>query len=142
MPTHATKGEPDLDTQEAEIRQLIADAQRHQFDVAELMKLHDDDVVVINMAGRRLFGRKAFEEAMQQALSSALQHVPTVTEIDRVHFVTPVCAVVSCTKTVHDHRPDADRTALPGSVGLMTYVLVRKLDRWVIASAQTTPLAR
>jgi hypothetical protein len=27
-------------------------------------------------------------------------------------------------------------------VGLMTYVLVRKLDRWVIASAQTTPLAR
>ena len=126
-----------MDTQEAEIRQLIADAQRHQFDVAELMKLHDDDVVVINMAGRRLFGRTAFEEAMQQALSSALQHVPTVTEIDRVHFVTPACAVVSCTKTVHDHR-----SALPGSVGLMTYVLVRKLDRWLIASAQTTPLAR
>jgi uncharacterized protein (TIGR02246 family) len=131
----------ELSPQEAEIRQLIADAQKHQFDVTELMKLHDDDAVIINMAGRRLFGWKAFEEAMKQALSSPLQHVPTVTDIDRVHFLTPSCAVVSCTKTVHDHRPAAQKTALPGSVGMMTYVVVQKASRWLIASAQTTPLA-
>jgi uncharacterized protein (TIGR02246 family) len=128
--------------EETEIRRLIADAQQYQFNVAELMELHDDDAVVINMAGRRLFGKPAFREAMEQALASSLQHVPTVTEIDRVHFVAPGCAVVSCTKTVLDQRPRAEQTALPGSVGLMTYVLVQKQGRWVIASAQTTPLVR
>jgi uncharacterized protein (TIGR02246 family) len=128
--------------EETEIRRLVAAAQQHQFNVDELMQLHDDDAVVINMAGRRLFGRQAFREAMEQALSSSLQHVPTVTEIDRVHFVAPGCAVVSCTKTVHDQRPAAEKTTLPGSVGLMTYVLVHKQGRWVIASAQTTPVAR
>jgi uncharacterized protein (TIGR02246 family) len=137
MPTTETS----LNPQDAEIRQLIADAQKHQFDVTQLMKLHDDDVVVINMAGRRLFGRAAFEEAMKQALSSALRHVPTATHIDRVHFVAPGCAVVSCTKTVHDGRAASDATALPGSVGMMTYVVVRKDGGWVIASAQTTPVA-
>jgi uncharacterized protein (TIGR02246 family) len=131
-----------LSTREAEIRQLVADAQKYQFDVAELMKLHDDDVVIINMAGRRLFGKPAFEQAMQQALASALQHVPTVIHVDRVHFLAPGCAVVSCTKAVHDQRPEADRTALPGSVGMTTYVVVRKGDDgWAIASAQTTPVA-
>jgi uncharacterized protein (TIGR02246 family) len=128
--------------EETEIRRLVAAAQQHQFNVDELMQLHDDDAVVINMAGRRLFGRQAFREAMEQALSSSLQLVPTVTEIDRVHFVAPGCAVVSCTKTVHDQRPAAEKTTLPGSVGLMTYVLVQEQGRWVIASAQTTPVAR
>lgn len=131
-----------MSPEETEIRRLVAAAQQHQFNVDELMQLHDDDAVVINMAGRRLFGRQAFREAMEQALSSSLQHVPTVTEIDRVHFVAPGCAVVSCTKTVHDQRPAAEKTTLPGSVGLMTYVLVQKQGRWVIASAQTTPVAR
>lgn len=131
-----------MSPEETEIRRLIADAQQHQFNVAELMELHDDDAVVINMAGRRLFGKPAFREAMEQALASSLQHVPTVTEIDRVHFVAPGCAVASCTKTVHDQRPQAEQTALPGSVGLLTYVLVQKQGRWVIASAQTTPLVR
>jgi uncharacterized protein (TIGR02246 family) len=93
------------------------------------------------MAGRRLFGRPAFEEAMQQALASPLQHVPTATVVDRVRFLTPDCAVVSCTKTVYDHRSAADRDDLPGRVGVMTYVVLRKGDGWVIASAQTTPLA-
>ena len=130
-----------MSPQESQIHQLISDAQKYQFDVSELMKLHDDDAVIVNMAGRRLFGRKAFEEAMKQALSSALQHVPTVTVVDRVHFLTPGCAVVSCTKTVHDHRLAADKTALPASVGMMTYVVARKGDGWVIVSAQTTPLA-
>jgi uncharacterized protein (TIGR02246 family) len=98
-----------MSPQEAQVRRLVADAQEYQFDVAELMKLHDDDAVIVNMAGRRLFGRPAFEEAMQQALASPLQHVPTATVVDRVRFLTPDCAVVSCTKTVYDHRSAADR---------------------------------
>jgi uncharacterized protein (TIGR02246 family) len=130
-----------MSPQEVEIRQLVAAAQARQFDVAPLMVLHDDEAVVVNMAGRRVFGKPAFEAAMQQALSSALRQVPTTTEVDRVRFLTPDCAVVSCTKTVHDQRAADDTPPLPGRVGLMTYVVVRRERGWVIASAQTTPLS-
>lgn len=130
-----------MDAEEAAIRRLVAEAQKHQFDVAQLMALHDDDVVVTNMAGRRVVGKKAFADAMEKALSSALRHVPATTEVDSVRFLSPDCALVACTKTVHDERPAAEKTRLPASVGVMTYVVVRKGGRWVIASAQTTPVA-
>ena len=130
-----------MSPEETAIRRLIAEVQAHQFDVVELMRLHDDDVVVTNMAGRRVFGKKAFSEAMGRALSSGLQHVPTTVEIDRVRFLSHDCAIVSCTKTVHDHRPAPEKTPLPGSVGLMTCMVVHRGGRWVIASAQTTPVA-
>ena len=130
-----------MNPQEAEIRELVAAAQAHQFDVVPLMALHDDEAVVVNMAGRRVFGKPAFEAAMQQALSSALRQVPTTTQVDRVRFLTTDCAVVSCTKTVHDERADDGAPPLPGRVGLMTYVVVRRERGWVIASAQTTPLS-
>lgn len=130
-----------MDAEEAAIRGLVADAQEHQFDVARLMALHDDDVIVTNMAGRRVVGKKAFAEAMEKALSSALRHVPVTTEVDSVRLLSPDCAIVACTKTVHDERPATETTRLPGSVGAMTYVVVKRSGRWVIASAQTTPVA-
>lgn len=129
------------DAKEAEIRRLVADAQKHQFDVVELMKLHHDDVVITNMAGRRVFGKAAFTEAMTRAMASSLQHVPTETAVDRLQFLSPDCAIVFCTKTVHDQRASPEQTPLPASVGMMSYVVVRKGDGWVIAAAQTTPVA-
>lgn len=123
---------------ETEIRQLIADAQKHQFDVVELLKLHDDEAVIVNMAGRRVFGKAAFAEAMAQALSSSLRHVPATVAVDRVQFLSPDSALVSCTKTVQDLRPAAERSALPGSAGVTSYVVVRRGQRWLIALAQTT----
>lgn len=133
---------PAATTEEAAIRRLVADAQKHQFDVAELMKLHHDDVVITNMAGRRVFGKQAFAEAMTRAMASPLQHVPTEVDVDRVQFLSAECAIAFCTKTVHDQRPDADKTALPASVGMMSYVCVRQAGGWAIAAAQTTPVAR
>ncbi|WP_280151718.1 SgcJ/EcaC family oxidoreductase [Piscinibacter sp. XHJ-5] len=123
---------------EADIRQLIADAQKHQFDVLELLKLHDDEAVIVNMAGRRVFGKAAFGEAMTQALSSSLRQVPATVAVDRVQFLSPDSALVSCRKTVQDLRPATERTALPGSEGVTSYVVVRQGKRWVIALAQTT----
>ena len=67
-----TNMRPEQADAETEIRQLIADAQKHQFDVVELLRLHDDEAVIVNMAGRRVFGKAAFAEAMAQALSRAL----------------------------------------------------------------------
>jgi uncharacterized protein (TIGR02246 family) len=133
---------PAATTEEAAIRRLVADAQKHQFDVAELMKLHHDDVVITNMAGRRVFGKQAFAEAMARAMASPLQHVPTDVDVDRVQFLSADCAIAFCTKTVHDQRPGADKTALPASVGMMSYVCVRQAGGWAIAAAQTTPVAR
>jgi uncharacterized protein (TIGR02246 family) len=130
-----------MDAEEAEIRRLVADAQKHQFDVVELMKLHHDDVVITNMAGRRVFGKQAFTEAMTRAMASSLQHVPTETAIDRLHFLSSDAAIVFCTKTVHDQRAASEKAPLPASVGMMSYVVVRKDDGWVIAAAQTTPVA-
>lgn len=127
---------------EAMIRELVAGAQKHQFDVDELMKLHHEDAVITNMAGRRVFGRQAFAEAMSQAMASSLRHVPTEVEVDRMRFLSPDCAIVWCTKTVHDQRPEPDKPALPASVGMMSYVVVRQAGAWLIAAAQTTPLAR
>jgi uncharacterized protein (TIGR02246 family) len=131
---------PEQADPEAEIRQLIADAQAHQFDVVKLLKLHDDEVVIVNIAGRRVFGKAAFADAMTQALSSPLQHVPATLAVERVQFLAPDCALVSCSKTVQDRRPAAERSALPGTVGATSYVVVRRGERWVIALAQTTAL--
>jgi uncharacterized protein (TIGR02246 family) len=132
-----TMGPPQASA-EGEIRQLIADAQKHQFDVAELLKLHDDEVVIVNMAGRRVFGKAAFAEAMTQALSSPLQRVPATLEVDRVQFLSADSALVSCRKTVHDLRTAAERSPLPGSAGVTSYLVLRRKGRWVIALAQTT----
>jgi uncharacterized protein (TIGR02246 family) len=127
---------------EAAIRRLVADAQKHQFDVAELMKLHHDDVTITNMAGRRVFGKPAFEQAMAQALASPLRQVPTEVVVDRVQFLSADCAIAFCTKTVHDERPGLDQPALPASVGMMSCVCIRQAGGWAIAAAQTTPVAR
>jgi hypothetical protein len=69
--------------------------------------------------------------------------VLTKTEIADVRFVRPDVAIVSCIKHVFDERDpssqDGPGASLP-STGSLTYVLVKDLDAWRIASAQTTPI--
>ena len=55
-------------------------------------------------------------------------------------MTTPDVAVVSLTKTLHDERHEVYSSGLP-SVGVLTYVLTRRGDDWLIALAQTTPVA-
>ncbi|GAA1570431.1 hypothetical protein GCM10009789_24950 [Kribbella sancticallisti] len=121
------------------IRELVARSQDAQLDPDVLPALHTDDLVLINVAGRRLFGRETFASAMAEALSSPLKDVRTVLDIEDVRFTTPDVAIVSLTKTIHDERPGADATDLPAA-GAMTYVLTRTDDAWQIALAQTTPI--
>lgn len=133
--------QPPAGTAQEQIRGIIAEAQEHQNDVERLMALHTDNVSIVNIAGRRIFGRESFKDAMTQALSSPLRDVRTTVDVDRVELVTDTVAIASCTKTVHDHRQAGDRARLPGSVGCLTYVVVRGDAGWLIASAQTTPIA-
>ncbi|HEY0814630.1 MAG TPA: nuclear transport factor 2 family protein [Pseudonocardia sp.] len=126
---------------ETAIRDLVGRADLAQKDPDALLALHTDGAVVVNIAGRRVWGRAAFAEAMNAAMTSPLQSIRTSIEVVDVRLISPEVALVSCTKTVHDGRADTDRTPLP-STGALTYVLVREAVGWRIALAQTTPIAR
>ncbi|WP_433002245.1 SgcJ/EcaC family oxidoreductase [Kribbella sp. CA-294648] len=121
------------------IRDLVSRSQDAQIDPEVLPALHTDDMVIVNVAGRRLFGRDSFSSAMASALSSPLKDVRTTLEIEDIRYAAPDVAIVSLTKTIHDERPEAGQDALP-STGAMTYVLTRAGDDWRIALAQTTPI--
>ena len=121
------------------IRTVVSHAQESQSDTDSLMALHTPETVIVNVAGRRVFGRKAFAEAMVGALASPLREVRTTVEVCDVRFVTPDVAIVSCVKTVHDGRADADISAALPTAGALTYVMTKTEGSWRIALAQTTP---
>ncbi|MFI7273535.1 SgcJ/EcaC family oxidoreductase [Streptomyces sp. NPDC049879] len=134
-PTH-----PDHDADKQRIRALVARTQEAQLDPEVLPALHASDLVLINFAGRRLFGRETFASAMAEALSSPLKDVRTTLEVDDIRFATPDVAIVSLTKTIHDERSETgDASTLP-LAGAMTYVMTRQGDDWRISLAQTTPI--
>ncbi|MFU8854418.1 YybH family protein [Micromonospora sp. SL1-18] len=120
------------------IRDLVAAANRHQSDVAEFVALHHSDVVVVNVAGRRVLGRKALREAMTAGLNSPLAKVLTHLEIEDIRFVGPDVALVSCAKRISDERGEGPAVPTRGS---LTFTVVREPDGWKIALAQTTPVS-
>ena len=127
------------DEDERAIRDLVQNAHDAQNDAVALPGLHDEDVVIVNIAGRRLFGRESFASAMAGALASPLRDVTTTVEIVDVRAVTADVAIVSSIKSVHDARAEQ-----PGELpeqGAFTYVVKRVGKDWRIALAQTTPIA-
>ncbi|MFC4493325.1 SgcJ/EcaC family oxidoreductase [Streptomyces ovatisporus] len=122
------------------IRELVVRSQAAQTDPDVLPALHTANSVIVNMAGRRLFGREAFASAMTEALSSPLKDIRTSLEVDDIRFATSDVAIVSVTKTVHDERSEAEKSSGLPSVGAMTYIVTRQGDDWRIALAQTTPV--
>lgn len=124
------------------IRQLVADAERYQSDLDPFIALHTPDVVLVNIAGRRVLGRDVLRTAMQRALESSLANVLTRLTIQDIRFVRPDVAIVSCLKRVSDEReaPPEDKATLP-SAGSTTFVVVLDEGAWRIASARTTPIA-
>lgn len=121
------------------IRELVQQADKAQSDPVVLPDLHTAGMVIVNIAGRRLFGRDAFTQAMSAALESGLKDVRTSVEIVDIRPLTEDVALVSCIKTVYDERPDAEPDALPAS-GALTYAAVRTSTGWRLALAQTTPI--
>jgi uncharacterized protein (TIGR02246 family) len=131
---------PARDIDEQRIHELVARSQEAQTDPEVLPALHTSDLVLINFAGRRLFGRETFASAMAEALSSPLKDVRTELTIDDIRFATPDVVIVSLTKTIHDERAESENSSALPSTGAMTYVLTREKDDWRIALAQTTPI--
>lgn len=124
---------------EQSIRELVEQADEAQSDTSLLPALHTSDAVIVNIAGRRLFGRDAFSAAMSAALGSALKEVQTSVEVVDIRGLTPDVALVSCVKTVHDNRLGGEPGALPAS-GVLTYAVVKTPTGWQVALAQTTPI--
>lgn len=124
---------------ERAIRDLVALADRSQSDAAVLPGLHTEATAIVNFYGRRLLGRDAFEAAMSAALGSGLGDVRTSVDVIDIRPLTADAALVSCVKTVHDQRPDAEMT--PPATGALTYVIVRASNGWKIGLAQTTPIS-
>lgn len=125
------------DGAEQAVREVIATADRLQFDVEGFTDLLTDDVAIVNIAGRRVGGRDALHTAMTSALASPLAQVRTTVEVDDIRFLRADVALASCTKHVSDERQGGGE--LP-QAGHLTYVLVEEAGRWRIASAQTTPI--
>jgi uncharacterized protein (TIGR02246 family) len=129
-----------MDDQKA-LRDLVSAADRHQSDVDEFVALHHRDVVIVNIAGRRVLGRDALRDAMTAALRSPLAKVLTRLDVEDIRLVGPDVALVSCAKHVFDQRDTGRDTgpALPAT-GSLTFTAVREPDGWKIALAQTTPV--
>lgn len=127
-------------TDEDAIRELVSRAQQAQGDPESLLPMHASDVVIVNLAGRRVLGREAFAAAMSAALASPLSKVRTTVDIVDVRIVMPDVAVVSCLKTVHDEREELDTSSALPATGALTYVVTRADRQWQIALAQTTPV--
>ncbi|MEN8652058.1 SgcJ/EcaC family oxidoreductase [Streptomyces sp. 21So2-11] len=131
---------PTNDVDEKRIRELVARSQAAQIDPDVLPGLHTSDLVLINVAGRRLFGRETFASAMAEAISSPLKDIRTELEVNDIRFATPDVAIVSLTKTIHDERSETEGSTELPIAGAMTYVMTRQGDDWRIAVAQTTPI--
>jgi uncharacterized protein (TIGR02246 family) len=131
-------GLPSPDVAREDVIDLVLAAVRHQSEPEPFLALHTDNVVIVNIAGRRVLGRADLELAMRRALASPLADVITTVDIDDIRFVGHDVALVSCTKHVKDARAEPGE-ALP-SAGAMSYVVVDTDDGWRIALAQTTPM--
>ena len=137
--TQSVPTTPSDATAEAEIRRLVDAAVEHQSDVDPFLALHSDDIVLVNLAGRRVIGKAALGAAMTEGLKSRLANVLTHNEVVDITFIDADTAVVSCLKRISDENPDAQKGSIPTEASL-TYVVTRKDDAWLIALAQTTPI--
>jgi uncharacterized protein (TIGR02246 family) len=125
------------------IRSVVADAEKLQNDLEGFTRLLTQDVVIVNIAGRRVRGWDNVYEAYKQALETPLADVRTAQQVEDVRFLRPDVALVSLAKQVFDERESSskDPNGPPPLQASLTFVLVKEQDRWRIASAKTTPLA-
>jgi uncharacterized protein (TIGR02246 family) len=133
-----------VDNQDVEaIRAVVADTEALQSNADGFAALLTEDVALVNFGGRRVLGRDNVREAMRQALRTPFAHVYTRTEVVDLRFLRPDVALVSCIKHISDEREPAarDSNAPLSERGSQTFVLVRERGDWLIALAQTTPIA-
>jgi len=109
MTTTESTQTPDTATSEAEIHRLVAAAIEHQSDVEPFLALHTDDIVLVNLAGRRVIGKAALGTAMTEGLKTRKAKVMTHSEVLDITFIDSDTAVISCLKHITDENRDAQQ---------------------------------
>lgn len=122
---------------EVEVRALVRALDRAQDDAEAFAALVTEDVRVTDVAGRRVHGRAALQDAMAEALAGELAAVRTRAEVHDVAFPAPDLALVTATKHIEDGRRDPSAPAA-GAYGI---TCVRTAAGWRVAALQTTPVA-
>jgi uncharacterized protein (TIGR02246 family) len=125
------------------IRTLVADAEKLQNDLDGYTGLLAQDTAIVNIMGRRVRGWDNVYAAYKQALATPKADIHTRHELEDVRFLRPDVALASIIKHVSDDREPSSQEpdrSLPSQARL-TFVLVKEEGRWLIASAQTTPIA-
>ena len=136
---HGTALRPNSEEQDIRsIWKVVADTETFQNDLEQFTALLAEDVVIVNIAGRRVVGKAALYNAMKAALETPLAKVFTTTNVEDIRFLSRDVALVSCIKHISDQR--SERTARLSEKGSLTFALVRQQDTWLVASAQTTPI--
>jgi uncharacterized protein (TIGR02246 family) len=120
------------------IAQLVTRAEVVQNDIEAFTALLSEDVIIVNFAGRRIFGREPFRKAMAEALGAGLGAVRTRNELVDIKLIAPDMAVVSCIKHIGDENTGTGNN-LP-TRGSLTLLVVRLDGHWRIALSQTTPI--
>ena len=125
------------------VRAVVEAADASQSDAEGFTKLLTEEIVLVNFGGRRVIGRSNLRQAMEQALETPMAQVYTRNELVDVRFPRPDVAVASCIKHISDERERSEPDAGPRleGQGSTTFVLVKQADEWLIALAQTTPIA-
>ena len=121
------------------IRKVISDSETFQNDLEGFTQLPTEDVIIVNIAGRRVSGKDVFHNVMKASLKTPLAEVLTTTEVEDIRFLRPDVALASCVKHISDQR--AGGTTALSEKGSLTFTLVREQGTWLIASAQTTPIS-
>jgi uncharacterized protein (TIGR02246 family) len=116
------------------IHEIVAAAETHQNEPEEFCRLLTEEVSIINVAGRRIFGRDAFYKTMKDAMKTHLGEVITRNEIVKINFLHPDVALVSCYK----HFVDKGTLKEEASKASLNFVMVKENRKWMIASAQST----
>jgi uncharacterized protein (TIGR02246 family) len=127
----------------AAIEAVVAQAEALQLDADGFAALLAEDISLVNFVGRRVVGKSTVHDAMRRALASPMAQVLTRHELLDVRFLRPDVALATCIKHVSDEREASDRPdgGLRSDRGVITFAMVKEQDRWLIALAQTTPVA-
>lgn len=114
-------------------RDFFASFNKH--DGHELAQIMTDDVDFVTVGAMLIHGKSDFEKYHTRLLDGRFHGIIVDLQQVEVRFLTPDVAVVHCGwAAAGDKNPDG--TSRQPRCGLMTMVVEKRADRWLIAAAQ------
>ena len=109
----------------------------NRHDPKALAALLSEDADFVNVTGTLYKGRDAFEKLMARTHQTSFKDSTRNTLETHVKFLTPEIALTTARWRISGDR-NADGTPRPPREGIMTRVVAKQGDRWVIVAAHNT----